>query len=227
MKTVKLFFAIFGLFFFQQMQAQVAIGVKVGANLADANIKGISSSIIGEPNILPGFTAGVMAEIPMLNGFAFRPELNFIQKGFSVKRELNVDIFGFDLPLGGKANTRVNAIEMPLLIQYNIGNEKAGLYAIIGPNVSYGLNAHVRPIASFIIDYNLPRIDIDLDRDLYRRWEISGTAGVGGSFKAGDGKIFGDVRYTMGFSNLLDNPIVDVRIKNQAVNLSMGYAYQF
>lgn len=209
-------------------QAQVSLGVKIGVNMADARTEGLIANFIPEQTIYPGFTAGLVAEIAIKNGFSFRPELNYIQKGFITQASLyDFEILGIDIPVGATAKTRFNHIEMPLLMKYSIGSEIAKAYFIAGPNVSYIANAHIRPVANLLIDFNLPRVNINLDNDIYRRFEISGTIGAGGEFKAGNGKIFADARYTLGISNMLDNPIIDIQSKNQGFNISAGYAYTF
>ena len=209
-------------------QAQVSLGVKVGVNMADTRVDGFIGDVLPDRKAYPGFVGGLMVELPLKNGFSFRPELNYIQKGFISEASLyDFEILGIDIPVGATLKTRFNHIEMPLLIKYSIGSDLAKAYFIAGPNVSYIANAHVRPVANLILNFNLPRININLDADLYRRYEFSGTIGAGGEFKAGTGKIFADARYTMGFTGLLDNPIIDVRSNNQGVNISAGYAYTF
>lgn len=208
--------------------AQVSLGVKAGANFADTRINGLIDNLLPEQTIYTGFTAGIVAEIPMINGFSFRPELNYIQKGFISQKDLyNFELIGIEIPLGAKLKTRFNYIEMPLLLKFSTGSELAKFYVIAGPNVSFAVNAHSRPVANFLLSFNLPKVNINLSNDIYERWELSGTLGAGGEFKVGHGKLFGDVRYTHGFTNMLDNPIIDFKAKNQGFNMSAGYAYVF
>lgn len=209
-------------------QAQVSIGVKTGVNFADTRVDGLLDNVLPDQTMYTGFTAGLIAEIPIQNGLSFRPELNYIQKGFITEANIyDLELLGIDIPIGAKAKTRFNYLEMPLLMKYSVGTESAKFYIIGGPNISYAANAHVRPVANLLINFNLPKINLNLDGDIYQRWELSGTLGAGGEFKAGHGKIFADARYTLGFTNMLDNPIIDVTSKNQGVNVSAGYAYTF
>lgn len=217
---------LFGMFVFA-LKSQVSIGVKVGANFADTRVSGLVENFIPAQTTYTGFTTGIVAEIPMLNGFSFRPELNYIQKGFVTRQSFDIEILGIDMPLGAKAKTRVNYMEVPLLVKYSVGNEVAKAYVIAGPSIAYAASAELRPVATLLIDFNLPAININLNNDIYQRWEIGGTMGVGGEIKAGQGKIFADARYNLGFTNMLNNPIVDLKIKNQGMNISAGYAYTF
>lgn len=208
--------------------AQVSVGFKSGVNLADTRVSGLFDNNLPEQNMYPGFTAGIIAEFPLLNGFAFRPELNYSQKGFITDVSVtDLELLGIDVPVGARAKTRFNYIDVPLLIKYSTGTELAKVYFVAGPTVGYTLNAHVRPVANFIINVNLPRVNIPLDNDIYQRWEIAATLGVGGEVKAGQGKLFSDVRYNLGLTNMLQDPIIDFRAKNQGVAITAGYAYLF
>lgn len=207
--------------------AQISVGGKIGVNFADTRVNGLLENYTPDQTTYTGFTAGVMAEIPMTSALSFRPELNYIQKGFTVSQAFDVELLGIDMPIGAKANTRLNYMEMPLLLKYSIGSDQTKVYAIAGPNIAYATSAELRPVATFIIDFNLPRIPINLDNDIYNRWEVSGVVGVGGEVKAGPGKIFMDGRYNLGFTSMLENPIVNLNIKNQGFNISAGYAYSF
>jgi len=209
------------------VNAQYSIGVKVGANLADTRLEGLIGGVLPNQTTFTGYTMGIIGEIPLMDNLSFRPELNYIQKGFTVSQAFDVNLIGIEMPIGAKARTRLNYVEMPLLMKYSIGSESAKAYVIAGPNVSYAANAQLRPVATLIIDFNLPRVDIDLSNDIYQRWELSGTVGAGGEIKVANGKIFSDARYTYGFTNMLNNPVVDLQIKNQGFNISAGYAYTF
>lgn len=206
-------------------QAQISVGVKTGLHFGDARVDGLADNFLPDPTVYAGGIIGAVVEIPMLNGFSFRPELQLVQKGFQAMEEIGIG--DVDIPVGAGLKTRVNYVEMPLLIKYSAGSETARFYALAGPGFSYAAQAWVRPVVRAVIDFTLPRQDLDLSNDIYRRWEVSAIGGIGGEFKAGNGKIFADIRYTYGLSNLFDNPIIDVQLKNQGVSLAAGYAYQF
>jgi hypothetical protein len=209
------------------MYAQVSVGVKIGANLADTRVNGSISNLTPEQTTYTGFTAGIVGEIPVKDALSFRPEINYIQKGFTVAKTFDVQLLGIDMPLGAKARTRVNYIEVPLLLKYSLGNEIAKVYAIAGPSVAYATSASLRPVATLIFDFNLPQVNINLNDDIYQRWELSANVGAGGEVKTGNGKLFADARYNLGLTNMLNNPIVDLKIRNQGFNISAGYAYTF
>lgn len=207
--------------------SQISIGGKAGINFADTRVEGLLNNLVPTQQTYTGFTAGIVAEVPVSGRLTFRPELNYIQKGFIISEAVNVNVLGIDVPVGAKAKTRVNYVEAPLMLKYNFGTASSGFYVMGGPTVAYAANAHLRPVASVIIDINLPRTNINLSDNIYQRWEVSGTMGAGAQTTAGNGTLFADVRYNLGLTNMLNNPIVDVRIKNQGFNISAGYLYNF
>ena len=229
MKSIKKFSlsAFIASFVIFHINAQIYIGGKIGTNLADTRVNGLAENFIPEQTIYTGFTAGVMAEITITDAFSFRPELNYIQKGFIMNKDVDANLLGLNLPVGAKAKTRVNYLEVPVLLEYKMGNQLAKAYFLAGPSFGYAMNARLNPVATVIIDVNLPRVNIDLSNDIYQRIEVSGVVGAGGEVAAGNGKLFADARYQMGFTNMLSNPILDVKIKNQGFNFSAGYAYEF
>ena len=166
---------LFCLLFFvsNNVHSQISVGVKTGVHFADARIEGFADSYLPELEIYTGFTAGVIVEIPMLNGFSFRPEINYVEKGFRTMAQ--VGFTDIDIPVGAGVKTRLQYIETPLLLKYSIGNEKAKFYAIAGPSVAYAADGFVRPVVRALIDFNLPRQDLNLSNDIYRRWDIAAT----------------------------------------------------
>ena len=208
--------------------AQYAVGVKLGVNFADTKIGGFADNFLPEQQVYTGFTAGLIGEIPLKNGFAFRPEINYIQKGFITDiNAYDVDIFGVKSSLGAKAKTRYNYVDVPLLFKYSLGNDLAKAYVLAGPTIGYAANGHVRPVANLILQVNLPKINLPLDSDVYQRFEVAATIGAGGEVKAGRGKIFADVRYNAGITDMLQNTIIDISSSNRGFAISGGYAYVF
>lgn len=228
MKSLKnLIFTVLVLLTVSSINAQVAVGVKAGAHFSDNSISGFVPGLTPDPEVLPGYTFGVMAEIPIEGNFSFRPEINYVQKGFRVSESISPELLGIPIPIGGRVDTRINFLEMPLLLQYRYGNEKAGIYALAGPGIGYAANAHLQPFATVIVTVRLPKVDINLNDDNYNRFEFSGHAGLGGDISAGKGKVFADVRYSYGFTNTLNDPIIDTQLRNRGFTISAGYAMKF
>jgi hypothetical protein len=231
MKNTRNFLMIFALSFATYAaQAQVAIGLKGGANFADTRINGVTASLLPDLSAYPGWVAGINAEFPITGGLSFNPEFNFNQKGFVASAAFLTDFLGIseiDAPVGLTFKTRMDHIELPLIMKYSFKNEgPLNTYIFAGPSVGYMVNDEIRPVASFIFDINLPKLPIP--DNLLNKWEVGAVIGAGAQVKVSNhGKIFGDIRYQHGFTNVLNNPIVDIDINNRGIQLAAGYAYIF
>lgn len=209
------------------IMAQVSVGIKGGVNFGDLQVSGISNEILPKFKALSGATLGITVERSFSNRFSLQSEVNYVQKGFLIDEALDVNVLGMDFPIGVRAETKYKYFEVPLLAKYKIGNEKAAAYIIAGPSASIASSAYIQPKATVIVDINLPRIDLDLGSDTYSRWDFAGIVGIGGEYNTGNGKVFGDVRYSHSFSNMLNDPVVDVKLKNKGFSLGIGYAMNF
>ncbi|MEZ4909398.1 MAG: porin family protein [Saprospiraceae bacterium] len=206
--------------------SQVSVGVKIGANFSNASVSGISESFMPELDNLTGFTAGVVAEIPVYGKFSFKPELNYIEKGFSAKENLAA-LLNIDLPINVRADVNYSSIEIPLLLNYNIidGNNK--LYVFGGPSFGYYTDAGYKAKATAIFDFTVYRGDIDLSSDMFNNLDLGGVIGAGASTKVLNSVLFADVRYGHSFSDLMSESIIDVRVRHSGIQASVGYKYAF
>src|SRR3954465_997912 len=64
------------------VNAQTNFGIQAGASFATMKNEYVDENVDLKTKV--GFTAGVLAEIPFGSSINFRPELNFIQKGFKI-----------------------------------------------------------------------------------------------------------------------------------------------
>src|SRR6187402_1958257 len=82
-----------------------------------------------------GFVGGFVADVP-LGPVSFRPELNFIQKGY--KNESSTTALGVTTTSVSKV--RLNYIEVPLNFVYNIDACHGKVFFGIGPNFGFGIS---------------------------------------------------------------------------------------
>src|SRR5215212_8651813 len=82
MKKIFLFLFVSGIA--MSATSQTVFGVHVGANLANATLKYpfLTSTVDQDNKGKIGIVAGVLAEIPFGSSINFRPEINFVQRGF-------------------------------------------------------------------------------------------------------------------------------------------------
>ena len=211
------------------VHAQTQVGVKAGVNFSDIAVSGLNLGEVDFLNAKPiaGITAGVYGEIPMGNGLYFSPELNYTEKGFRIAEGTNVNVFGLPVPIGAEALTRLRYVEAPLLLKYKFEGPKVDAYVQAGPAVGYAMSGDVKMRVNSIIDLNVAQFPLNLQGNLYNPWEVSAVAGAGAEFKTNSGKFFVDAKYSHGITQMLDDPVVDVRLRNKGLGMSVGYAFAF
>lgn len=227
MKKLKFTLSAILIFAVTVIMAQTSFGIRVGVNFGDLEVTGISDQVLPNIKAISGPSIGIMAERSFTNHFSMISEVNYVQKGFMIDEDFQATVFGIDIPLGVRVETRFNYFEIPLLAKFRVGNEKVSAYFFGGPSVSYASSAYIQPIATLFLDFNLPRIDLDLSNDMYSQWDIAGTVGAGVEYNTGNGKVFGDVRYSQSFSNVLNDPVINIKLKNKGFSLGIGYAMNF
>ena len=120
--------------------AQVSFGVQLGANIAmgKATFDGVNplytTSIGNDPKV--GIMGGFVAEIPVGGKLAFRPELNFIQKG----SKTNATFASFGISDVDNHKLTLNYIEVPLNVVYKLDLGAGNLFFGLGPTVAIGIS---------------------------------------------------------------------------------------
>ncbi|PHN03410.1 porin family protein [Flavilitoribacter nigricans] len=204
--------------------AQVSVGVKTGMNFNNLH----TTEALGE--LAPDFTNiseanfGLVTEYSITDQFALQTELNFLKKGFTTKANLdNTELFGIQLPVGGRAETKFSYVEVPLLAKYTFGGEGLQAYVTAGPTFGYATAGRIDTKARVLVDFDLGSTNINLDNINYNRFEVGATAGAGVSYTTGFGKFFADARYSQGFTELYNFPLVDEKIKNKGFGVNVGF----
>jgi len=179
---------LLGLMVFQA-EARVKFGVKGGLVLA--NIKSVPETFQGYSwETKRGLVGGVSLELGLLGGFSLQPEVLYVQKGTQ---------FDFEMEgITGKFETRVDTIEIPLLLKFNLisgGPTIPSFYA--GPFVGFISKAEN---LIKIEGYPTEREDI---KDNLTSTEYGLTFGAGLVQSLGLVKITLDARYDLGLSNVI------------------------
>lgn len=210
-------------------QSQIGIhsfGIKTFANFANVNATGISDAL-PKTRVIDGFDITGFVEIPLVENFSFQPELSYNKKGFRVREGFDLNLFNVDIPLGLEAHTEINYLQAPLLIKYTLENENAGLYFMGGPSAAMATQATLKTKARVIIDFNITQTDIDLSNDDFNRFELAAVGGMGGFVNIGNARLFAEMRYHMGLTDLMGDPIIDVHLKNRVLGLGAGLQFKF
>lgn len=204
-------------------QAQkISIGPKAGVQLANVEAPGF----IEDASFLPDFkhitTAnfGVVSEIELHPNFAIQPELVYTTKGFQVDEDFDLELFNVPLPVGATAISRFRYLEIPLLAKAKVGN----FYFLAGPTFGYTVSGRLDTRAKFLVEFDLFDTKIDLDDVNYQRWEVGGMAGAGVAFPVFDGgQIFLDARYSHGFTQPYDIPLVREKVQHRNFGVNVGF----
>ena len=205
------------------LQAQTFIGIRGGINAAGINppneISGVSSVL---EDIITANIAFV-SEFELGEKVSFQPELAYTRKGFKIEQGIDLDLFNVPVPLGVKAVTSFDYLEIPLLLKYNLRGEGINAHVFAGPSMGYAISGKLKTKANFLFEIPISETDLNLDNLGYKRFEVGGVVGAGLSFDAKNGKFFVDARYTHGFTELYDVPVIDLKVKNKNFGINVGY----
>jgi outer membrane immunogenic protein len=183
---------------------QMRFGIRAGANLMNmGKFEALNQSYSTDSKV--GFQAGLYGDLPMGGGFAFLPEIMYIQKGAKIKETVNETT--------GEFNTKVSYLDIPLLIGYKATPE---LTVFAGPQVSFLLSQKSTGLVN-----NDPKTE-STDTENFSKSLAGGTVGLGYSLTP---NINVNARYMMDFQKALKDDVNQDKIKNKGFALSLGYTF--
>lgn len=235
MKKISLLTAfICGCFFCAHSQAH--FGVQVGGNVAITQYeRNEDDDLTNKPRF--GLVAGLVADVP-LGPVSFRPELNFIQKGFK-NEDTNTDLGVTTVTV---QKSRFNYVEVPLNFVFNVPVGASKIYFGLGPNFGLGMGGNVeyKATASSVLGtaQSSTKFDVRFDgkeNDLnsfddrkyhLKRLDFGGNVLAG--FQSSMG-LFVNLGFTLGLSdispNSSDTDNFEFQQKNHGVHLKIGYMF--
>jgi len=174
------------------------IGAKAGVNIN--KVKGKSFSDAFSYN----YQLGGFLQFNVGNRFGIQPEISFVQSSAEVTDDGTViydDIFGG----GSQAKAKLSSLEIPVLLNINIGNSKRVKFQI-GP----AFNTVLKEKFS----------NLDVQQDVYKKTEWSAIGGIWFQLPF----INAGARYKMGLTNVngIDNR---EEWKNQAFQIFVGFTF--
>ncbi|GAB3987177.1 hypothetical protein GCM10028807_06430 [Spirosoma daeguense] len=216
--------ALLSVFSIETSFAQVQVGVRGGANWGFASKPDFLGSF--NPDLYPtiGPVGAIFLEIPISDRVSFRPEIVYIQKGVAVKEGFDINLGGFNLPIGATIAYQSQNLELPLLAKINMSDGPIQPYFLIGPAVSYAMDGRIRTRGSALFTTKPYDIDVNYGGTL-SRWDVSAVGGLGLAVDAGPGKFFIEGRYTHGFTRQIQVPVVNINVRNRGVGVSLGYSF--
>ncbi len=183
---------------------KMKFGIRAGANLMNmGKLQVLDQNYSTDSQV--GFQAGIYGDLPMGGGFAFLPEIMYIQKGAKIKETVSGTT--------GEFNTKVNYLDIPLLIGYKATPE---LTVFAGPQVSFLLSQKSTGLVN-----SDPQIE-STDTENFSKSLASGAVGLGYSLTP---NINLNARYMMDFQKTLKDDVNQDKIKNKGFALSLGYTF--
>ena len=202
--------------------AQTTFGIQAGANIASSKIEQTESGATTKLNTdsKTGFLIGAVAEVPFGTSINFRPELNFIQKGFK-----------YNLSAGGgnvSNKTTLNYIELPLNFVYHAEAGAGTVFFGAGPSFGLGISGKSKTTQTGEADVNQDiKFDGKKDADVtdnnghLKAFDYGANAIAG--YKMANGVYF-SVGYSLGLANI--DPNANSKYKNiGGLSLKLGYMF--
>jgi hypothetical protein len=201
--------------------AQVSIGARAGLSLSKLiySFQGLSINT----DRLPEFTGGIPVEIKLSNYFALQPELNFITKGGKSSSSDSFNGYSYS----SESHVKINYLELPVFAKFSVGNEKIKLDLFAGPVLGYGLSGS--SYSKFVSNGSVSEDSqtLDFENDSISRIDFSINIGAGTSLTVGANRLFFDIHYQAGLSNMdtsqsFNGSSNDSSVKNNNIIFTIG-----
>lgn len=193
---------------------KVKLGVKAGLNI---------SSLTFDDNELnssdkTGFTAGLMAEIPLAKNFSVQPELLYSQQGMKLSySDPEVQNSHY------KSTIAINYLNIPVMLKYYVVK---GLSLQAGPQVGILLKANNKYQDNFLGYDNHEEMNL---KEYSNGVDASVNLGLGYQFKD---KFYADARYNVSYTNVFKdvtantNYSINSDMKNRIFQITVGYFFK-
>lgn len=210
--------------------AQDQLGVHGGIGSANVEVNGLGLLDIAEDYIIPvtQYHIGLRYEKALSSNFALVTGAQYASRGFATGEHILIPVMGLDIPIGARMETRLQYMEAPVMIQYNMTSGGIQPYVQAGISAAYALEGKIIPRIDALISWRLPDIDINLNNDLFNRWDLSALAGAGVHIPVnGTSAVNLQVSYRHSLNDMFLNKITDIQIKSHGYSVGVGYSIRF
>ena len=180
-------------------------GVKVGLNRANASVdpepEGVSFVAVTK------FGLGGIMIYPLSEVLSLQVEAMYLLKGSKAEIDFfgNVIVFEFNFAY----------LSVPVMGRYNLGSGDTSPYIVVGPEFGFLLSAKGK------VDDEEEDI-----KDTTKSIDLGLNIGAGVSMKIGATPMFGEVRYSLGLSDISDDPDdPDTTVKTTGIQLFVGMMF--
>ena len=223
--AINLFFG-----FIQLASAQTNLTAFGSYGVSDIQVSGLGILDLLDPYIkpIPQYTAGIQFGKEIGNHWDIVTGAQYSSRGFTARDKFNIGVFGLDLPVDARIDTRLEYIEVPLMLKYSIGDGNITPYIKAGATAGYAVSGKYQPKVDAIITWKLPAINVNLENDMYNRFDIAGIVGAGLNVPINEtGALQFDVNYRHSLNDMFHDKITDIRIKSYGFSGGIGYTMRF
>lgn len=219
---------LFGVF--QMLNAQSKVTAFGSGGITDIEVSGLGILDIVDPFIKPitQYTAGIQYDKDLNRNLSFVTGAQYTSRGFGLKENFDIDLFGLDLPIGARIETRLNYLEVPVTLKYTFGQDGVTPYVKAGASVAYAINGKIQPKIDALITWKLPAINVNLNTDMYNRLDFSGVVAAGVNLPVSEtGSIQFEVNYRHSLNDMFLDKIINIKLKSHGLSAGLGYTMRF
>jgi opacity protein-like surface antigen len=162
-----------------------------------------------------GFYVGAGVDIPLGDFISFEPSLQYTQRGYGLKGNLNINQLKIDA-VNARATSQMHYVDLPLMLKVK---PVKSLQVFAGPQVSYLVKNNLRADVA-VLGFSLLKKDLDIT-DQFNRWDVGVAGGIGYEFENGIGFA---ATYERGFNRLDKNQ--QFKVFNEGYKVGLTYKFQ-
>ncbi|HLN52920.1 MAG TPA: porin family protein [Lentimicrobium sp.] len=198
------------------------IGIRAGAVMTNMLMKDDEDTYSDDFKMKPGFTAGVVGEIPFNDMFYFEPGLMLTTKGFKLDSEETM--LGFTIKTEASSNPLYIDIPLNFKVAGEVGDE-IKIYGLAGPYIGLGIGGKMKSKIEGMGEVEETDEAIkwgsDEDEDDFKMLDFGVTVGAGVEF----GPVQAGLFYGLGLANI--SPYTDggAKIANRTMGLTVTWFF--
>ena len=197
-----IFFSAILLFVGVSTTLKAQFGIRGGVNLSSLSASATETTYSDyERNSILGYQLGLIVPLKVSDRVAIQPELLWVQKG-------GKSTYGFSNSNKLVVSQTYNYVEVPVSLKLSFGQTLGngiGAYVLVGPYLGLATGGKTKRELTIAGATTTTENSVNYDNsdkaDRQKRLDYGGQVGAGVSI----GKLFLDVRYSLGFNNLLDS----------------------
>lgn len=187
------------------------IGLSAGVAISNLDFKADNVSFSAKTKT--GFTAGLVADLPLGTSFSLQPGLYYVRTGTKDEASNNGQTASVDMS--------INNLELPVNILFNAHSAVGTFFIGAGPSLAYALSGK----ATASDGSNSTSADLHFGNsadDDMKRLNLAANFTTGFTFKQG---LLLAVNYNAGLSNLLPQATDNNKITSHYFGIRLGYMF--